>query len=87
MAFEPGLCSACGAELEEEDPLEVDESLEGWPCRAGFAPDQTVVTKDAQAKLHREIEELTAGGRRCPKCGMSMIHSRLTGYECPRRCP
>lgn len=38
VAFESGACSACGADLEEEDMLEVDESLEGWPCRAGFAP-------------------------------------------------
>ena len=30
------LCAAIGA-LEDAD-AEVDEALEGWPCRAGFAP-------------------------------------------------
>lgn len=39
MAFEPGVCSACGSNLEEEDMIGTDETLEGWPCRAGFAPD------------------------------------------------
>jgi len=38
MAFEPGVCSGCGADLEEEDMDEIEESLEGWPCSAGFAP-------------------------------------------------
>lgn len=28
-------CAASG----EEEPEPIDESLEGWPCRAGFAPD------------------------------------------------
>lgn len=38
MAFEPGLCSGCGATLEEVEMIGTEESLEGWPVSAGFAP-------------------------------------------------
>jgi hypothetical protein len=33
--------SLSGNDGRPQDEDEIDETLEGWPCRAGFAPDVT----------------------------------------------
>jgi hypothetical protein len=48
------------------------------------------MTPDDRRKLHDDIGELvreiTAGGRRCSKCGGTMAHYRLWGYRCVKGC-
>lgn len=76
MAFEPGLCSGCGATLEECEMVGMEESLEGYPVSAGFAP-----RSPHSAAIDKLLAELPPG-RNCPTCGGMMVHSRLRGYQC-----
>ena len=46
----------------------------------------TVCTNAAQARLRKELDEISLKGRKCPTCGMAMYHTRLSGYRCPKGC-
>lgn len=84
MAFEPGLCSGCGAELEEAEMIGTEETVEGYPPSAGFAP-RTPHSKAIDELLAELLAELPPG-RNCPTCGGMMAHGRLRGYYCLAGC-
>ncbi len=47
--------------------------------------DETVASKDQQRQLMKELDSISgegALGRKCSKCGASMVHYRLKGYQC-----
>lgn len=78
MAFEPGLCSACGAELEEAEMVGTEDTIEGLTSLAG-------VGQPAKTPHSDRITELLAAvppAHVCPKCGAAMAHYRLWGYRC-----
>lgn len=79
LYFEPGYCSACGAELEEVEMVGTEDTIEGLTSLAG-------VGQTPHSKRIQELMDSMPKGRECPKCGMSMVHYRLHGYQCPRGC-
>lgn len=74
---EPGPCFDSVAQLLDES------DLARWNTRGGV--DVLARQRDTSRRLNELLAEMPQG-RKCPRCGMSMVHERLRGYQCPRGC-
>ena len=45
-----------------------------------------IVAQQRSEAIKKELDEMLAGGKRCPKCDGQMVHYGLYGYRCAKGC-